>query len=413
MKNEKITKDFPNDSATQEWLNTQKSGTRAAYKMAWRRFLTYTGLTGDAILADRRNDKDFHWEAKVLASKRWTSEKGFSDNTAKVVATSARSFFSYHRVPLQFRKGEKARISEGHAESEDYRFSVDDLKRMHDIADLKEKYIIVAGKSFGLRAGDFMRLTRGDLQPYIDREVPISIGRYNTEKEGVYAYPFIDTDAQPIIKLMLENMSREGRTNPNDKILTYKDSCHLSRVLKRLAEKASINVGNKTVRFHCMRKFLIDHLASFMSTEKFKQIVGKTITEGAYVSPDSLREDYARAMAHTCFSKQIGSQDMEKIAKKQALLMLAKSMGMEEEQVTTLFAKRFSTIRGKRITTIDYEIEALEQAIKEKREPKASEPCKDGEHCQRVASEAELPDLLAQGWHASIVLPSGKIVITH
>jgi len=37
--------------------------------------------------------------------------------------------------------------------------------------------------------------------------------------------------------------------------------------------------------------------------------------------------------------------------------------------------------------------------------------CKDGEHCQRVASEAELPELLAAGWHASIVLPSGKIVV--
>jgi hypothetical protein len=37
--------------------------------------------------------------------------------------------------------------------------------------------------------------------------------------------------------------------------------------------------------------------------------------------------------------------------------------------------------------------------------------CPDGEHCQRVASEAELPELLAQGWHANIVLPSGKIVL--
>ena len=47
-----------------------------------------------------------------------------------------------------------------------------------------------------------------------------------------------------------------------------------------------------------------------------------------------------------------------------------------------------------------------------KKAEKKTEKCKDGEHCQRVASEAELPDLLAQGWHASIVLPSGKIVVT-
>jgi integrase len=48
---------------------------------------------------------------------------------------------------------------------------------------------------------------------------------------------------------------------------------------------------------------------------------------------------------------------------------------------------------------------------KEVTKPEELEKCDDGEHCQRVASEEELPELLSQGWHASIVLPSGKIVI--
>lgn len=43
--------------------------------------------------------------------------------------------------------------------------------------------------------------------------------------------------------------------------------------------------------------------------------------------------------------------------------------------------------------------------------PEDRENCEDGAHCQRVATEEELPELLSQGWHASIVLPSGKIVI--
>jgi hypothetical protein len=45
-----------------------------------------------------------------------------------------------------------------------------------------------------------------------------------------------------------------------------------------------------------------------------------------------------------------------------------------------------------------------------KRKERKEKECTDG-HCQRVASEAELPELLAEGWHASIVLPSGKIVV--
>lgn len=46
---------------------------------------------------------------------------------------------------------------------------------------------------------------------------------------------------------------------------------------------------------------------------------------------------------------------------------------------------------------------------KRKRKPKTE--CLDGEHCQKVVGEAELPDLLAAGWHASIVLPSGNIIM--
>jgi hypothetical protein len=46
-----------------------------------------------------------------------------------------------------------------------------------------------------------------------------------------------------------------------------------------------------------------------------------------------------------------------------------------------------------------------------KRKDRKEKECTDGEHCQRVVSEEALPELLAQGWHASIVLPSGKIVL--
>ena len=45
-----------------------------------------------------------------------------------------------------------------------------------------------------------------------------------------------------------------------------------------------------------------------------------------------------------------------------------------------------------------------------KKEKKITE-CTDGEHCQKVCEESELPSLLTQGWKASIVLPSGKVVV--
>jgi len=45
------------------------------------------------------------------------------------------------------------------------------------VGDLREKYILLLGKSFGLRVGDFTALTYGTFRSInLDQEPPISIG---------------------------------------------------------------------------------------------------------------------------------------------------------------------------------------------------------------------------------------------
>ncbi|TET20331.1 hypothetical protein E3J74_03535 [Candidatus Bathyarchaeota archaeon] len=394
------------DRATEEWLNSQIKTTKATYKTLWRYFLEFTGLTGDEILESRKADKMYSWEKRVLQFKNWiTATKGLSEYTATTAAQVVRGFFSFYRLTLKFRRTESARIRKAKRKTEDYRFSVDDLKRMTDVADLKEKYVIVAGKSFGLRAGDFLKLTRGDLDPYINREVPISIGEYGTQKEGVSAFPFIDSDAKPVIKLMLQNMNREGRTKPNDRMRPFKDSIQLTRVVKRVAERAGIETGTKTVRFHCMRKFLIDHLSSYMSESKWKQIVGKQISEGAYVSPDTLRSDYERAMVETCFSKRIAGEDLQKMAKVEALRAMAKHMGI----------KGTITIKARKLKSIDDEINELEKLLENaKSENEDPNDCANGEHCAEAfkeINEAELLSHLQAGWKIEYKTQNGNVII--
>jgi integrase len=404
---------FKNDKATREWLDSQKKRTRSTYKTAWKYFLEYAEMTGDQILADRKNDKVFRWEKKTLDFKRWMIEqKQQSENSARTATTTVRAFFGYYRIPLVFRKTEKARLREARRKQEDYRFSREDLKRMVDVADLTGKYIVAAGKSFGLRAGDFLALKRGDLEPYIDREPPISIGEYMTRKETVPSYPFIDSDAKPIIKMMIGQMNREGRTQPNRRMLKYADSIQLSRVLQRLADKAGVKYGNKNVRFHCLRKFLIDHLSSHMSTEKWKQIVGKKITEGAYVSPDSLREDYARTMSETVFTKVV-SEDETELRMMEKMLQafgLGDKYRIRRKNAERLKKAPLSIIEQKKIA---------DRILKERGEQENNKEtatnggCSNGQHCQRIVSEAELGGLLAQGWRVAAVLPSGNVVVSN
>ncbi len=208
------------------------------------------------------------------------------------------------------------------------------------------------------------------MEPNLEKEPPISIGPYRTQKESVSAFPFIDSDAKPVVKLMLEKMTREGRTNPKDKILLYADEIQLTRVLKRCVDKAGINSGGRQVRFHCLRKFLADHLSSIMSESKWKLILGKTVSESAYISPDDLAKDYARAMTETTF----GSMDDR--ARQAAKAEFDKLFSPEQKE----FIQKHGTMRFSKVK-------------KEKPKP----DCTDGKHCQEVANEAELSALLATG----------------
>jgi len=403
---------FNGDEATNEWLGSMKKTSRNTYRSQWKRFLDYTGKTGDQILAERKIDKSYEWEKKVIEFRRWLIEKkGLSQNTATTAGGAVRGFFAFHRVGLKFRRQESKGLSESRRKTEDYKFSRDDLKKMADVADLEEKYVVVAGKSFGLRAGDFLALTRGDLEPYIDREVPISIGEYGTRKESVKANPFIDSDAKHVIKMMLKNMDRQGRTDPSERMLTHKHTIQLSRVLKRIADRAGIESGNKIVRFHNLRKFLIDRLSSVMSESKWKQIVGKAISEGAYVSSDSLREDYRRAMEETCFTKTVSEQEMELLAKKQAAIMLLKLQGTTEEEMKKIFRSRKVKALADEVKVLEEKLEEVKNSQEQQRNV-ANNNCSNGHNCQRIVSEEKLAPLLSSGWHVAAVLPSGKIVVS-
>ena len=83
---------------------------------------------------------------------------------------------------------------------------------------------------------------------------------------------------------------------------------------------------------------------------------------------------------------------------------------MKDEEIRTVFR----SVRAPR--TLEAEIKALEEVIaKEQKRQKtpANNDCADGEHCQRIVSEADLSGMLSKGWRVAAVLPSGKVVISN
>jgi hypothetical protein len=193
---------------------------------------------------------------------------------------------------------------------------------------------------------------------------------------------------------MLEKLTREGKTKPNERITSFSKEIQLTRILQRLVVRAGLEVGNKEVRFHCLRKFLSDHLASHMSESKWKQIVGKKISEGAYISPDELRKDYARAMAETTFSSQV---DLEKRAK------------LSEEIMSKLMAGEPLNDEDRRnMRTYDIRLREHGRLRPDKTD------CADGEHCDeefKQISEADLLQYLKDGWQIVKELANGEVIV--
>jgi len=399
-----------NDKAANEWLNAFKKSTRTVYRGHWHRITKFTGMTGDEMLADRRNDNTGKWEKKLLTLKQWMKKQGWGDYTARQATIALRSFFAFHRVELKVTHQESSKLRQARRKTEDYKFTVEDLSRMDAVGNIEEKYIVTAGKSYGLRAGDFLRLTRGHFDAIdLEQQPPIALGEYATQKEAVSAFPFIDSDAILAVKALLAKMDRQGRTDANERMIKYAFSSELTRVLQRLVTEAGIETGNKVVRFHGLRKFLIDRLSDVMSESKWKQIVGKTISEGAYVSAERLREDYERAMQETTYKKMATKENLKLMVQKETLINFAKAQGLTDSELKKIF-------RSKKAVTTKEQVKALEQwrdrqtnnAKQQQTKPK----CEDG-NCQRIVSEAELDSLLTQGWRVAAVLPSGKIVVSN
>lgn len=302
-----LEQQFPNDNATIEWLKSQSKSTQKVYKSLWQWFLEFTNMNGNQIIEDRKRDTEHRWEKKALQFRKWClthtceeHKKPLSEHGAKTALGMVRGFFNYHYADLKFRRSTTKKLSKKPKRiREDYKLSKETIARMSVVADIRDRYVLVVGKSLGLRAIDFINLKVGDFTSLnLDAQPPIGLGKIYTIKEGVPAFPFLDSDAVPIVKAYLATIDT---SDPNRRMLQIKKD-ELTTVLQRLAKKANVELGNKHLRFHCLRKFLIDRLSAVMSESKWKQIVGKKISEDAYVSEEQLREAYARAMPETTFS---------------------------------------------------------------------------------------------------------------
>ena len=221
--------------------------------------------------------------------------EGFlSDNTTKTLNGVIRGYLRHIGATLRFNRRQKLHLTKVEKKVRlDFPFNIRVKEKLISVSSPTEEYLVCCGVSFGLRIGDFLSLTRGQLEPLIDQDTPIPIGKIQTEKEGEPAYPFISGDAKQAIVRRLKEMDGLGKTDDSESMIDLNEQ-QVNETLQKLFEKAKINVGDYSVHFHILRIFLTDNLSSVSSGDKWKRIVGKA-SQSPYIKNDAT-EAYTRVM---------------------------------------------------------------------------------------------------------------------
>lgn len=339
------------DPVIKAFLDVQSVNTRKTYDCFMRKILEFTkSETGSKMLKESKQ-----WTQRIFAFQQWLLGQGYSPKYVTSCCGCLRGFFTHNRKTLDLNKSERAKLKKTSRNSEDYLLDKVDIQKMANVGNLKEKYVLLAGASFGLRAEDFTaEFTYGKLRLAIQKgeenhiEPPIPIGKTKTQKESVLAFPFISTDALPIIKAILDGHTDAKDT---DRIWTERPT-QLTVVLQNLAKKSGIEPHEQRIRFHCLRKYLCDRLSPVASESKWKQIVGKKISEGEYVSDLELREVYAKALPSICINVN-GNEIKAKITRQTIEINELSSTVKAQDDLTRL--------QQERIQTLENEIQRMKQ----------------------------------------------------
>lgn len=306
------------DKAYREWYEEISSANyRKKSKLSFGLFLQFLQdkyperelITATKILQLRKtqdksdDNKVKHWFAdRIPQFIHWlTSEykgrHGKPMQTDSAVSTSSpiRGFFAFHRYPLQIRKGA---IPEQEGTLGDHKFTREQLSKMAQVGDIKEKAVIYAGKDLGLRISDFQTLKRKLVLAEVQRakieghevEYPIEFNIL-TKKEKIEACCHLMKETVDVLLAYWQTCPDSEYWFPN---LSdgHISEAQLNYILRKLWSVAyndpkvlekPVGIGDKTggrIRWHGLRDFLISSLANANTNEwAIKFMVGKKVSK--------------------------------------------------------------------------------------------------------------------------------------
>jgi integrase len=262
--------------------------TKREYRNGLQRFAAWFKHSPDEILtmrkADLKNEDSFQrkqFERELEKFHAYLKEQGSATNTAKTLCGGVRQFFNYYEVGMKLRRGSpiKSILTE-----KTYPLTIEDIRRMYAVGNLRERVILALAKDLGIRIGDFVQIKKADL-PDLNQEPPIGWD-IMTGKEEVLSKSHLSGETVELLKTYLPTIAdkRNVRDVPNPYLFPTNgehgiDEDTVGQTLKALAKKAGIVVPpNKQLTFHTFRKLFISTGKNVgVSDDVIKALCGKSV----------------------------------------------------------------------------------------------------------------------------------------
>jgi len=305
MNGEDMRKQYPEASKYEmEFYDSfpDDTGTRSQYRYGLRKFAAWFKHSPDEILEMRKADlksDDAHerkrFDRELEHFYNDMRKQGASVNTARSQCSGLRQFFRYNDVPISLRRGSP--IAKSQMTDKTYPLTIEDVRRMFNVADMRQRVMLSMAKDLGLRIGDFVRIKKADL-PDLNQEPPIPFD-VMTEKEGVLAKAHLSAETVELLKTYQPTV----KDNPNPYLFPSNgkgniDTDTVGWNLKQLAEKAGLTIpAGKQLTFHAFRKLFISTGKNLnVDPDVIKAMCGKQVAPDimTYMTTVQWREKFSQ-----------------------------------------------------------------------------------------------------------------------
>ena len=332
--------------SVKEFLDSVSNpNTKKGYRHGLKKFCEWFGKSAEEILEMRKDDltqrtgenlieyrnRAARFEKEIEKFHSYLLDHNYSVNSARNMTLGIRQLFRYYEMGIRFRAG--SRIAKTVKTTKNFPLTIDHVRAMFQVADLRERVILSIATDLGLRISDFVKLKKGDLPP-LNQEPPIPFD-IMTGKEEVIAHGFLSQETADLLKVYLPTLEQK---NSNPYLFPSNGNSNISdewlnRLLQRLAEKAKIDLNGKSLTSHCFRKMLLSAaIDSGIGLTAGKKLCEKVIAQSddTYLTTVNLRQKFIQLKKFLTINEQPRAETENIEALKSAISKLQTDLTRQE-----------------------------------------------------------------------------------